>query len=310
MSKLFMRVTSAFLVFGAVIGLLLSLAMIVLVFPAKAAVTTAVGETLSLSHSALTTTAEVLEVVNDTLGEVDSSFSLLVESTRSTAESLKTTSELTSSIAGLVGSGLSNVITETQDSLKAASKTARVVDDVLAVISAVPLFRTKYAPENTLESTIQGISSSLDPMETTLGDIRTDLNQTAGDLGGIRTSLDDLADSLDKISASIDDAQTAADQYQETVDGLIEKVEFAQKNYRTWLTVAAILVIAFFLWMAAAQVGILMQARAMWTGKPLQLTGFEVKPEKPAEPANENERGASDKSESLPSEPKKEELQS
>ena len=41
MSKLFMRVTAAFLVFGAVIGLLLSLAMIVLVFPAKAAVSTA-----------------------------------------------------------------------------------------------------------------------------------------------------------------------------------------------------------------------------------------------------------------------------
>ena len=310
MSKLFMRVTAAFLVCGAVIGLLLSLAMIVLVFPAKAAVTTAVGETLTLSHSALTTTAEILEVVNDTLGEVDSSFSLLVTSTRSTAESLKTTSELTTSIAGLVGSGLSNVITETQDSLKAASKTARVVDDVLAVISAVPLFRTRYAPENTLESTIQGISTSLDPMETTLGDIRKDLNQTAGDLGGIRTSLDDLADSLDKISASIDDAQTAADQYQETVDGLIEKVEFAQKNYRTWLTILAILMVAFFLWMAAAQVGILMQARAMWTGKLLQFTSFDTKAEKPVQPAVESMPVEEKQAEDLPSEAEKEETQS
>ena len=310
MSKLFIRITSAFLVFGAVIGLLLSLAMIVLVFPAKAAVTTAVGETLTLSHSALTTTSDILEVVDDTLGEVDSSFSLLVESTRSTAESLKTTSELTTSIAGLVGSGLSNVITETQDSLKAASKTARVVDDVLAVISAVPLFKTRYAPENTLESTIEGISTSLDPMETTLGNIRKDLNQTAGDLGGMRTSLDDLANSLEKSSASIDDAQTATEEYQKTVDGLTEKVENAQKHYKTWLTILAILVIAFFLWMAAAQVGILMQGRAMWTGKPLQFTSFEVKAEKAVQPVAESKPVEEKQVDDLPSEAEKEETQS
>jgi len=126
-------------------------------------------------------------------------------------------------------------------------------------------------------SSITGISTSLDPMESALGNIQDDLDRTAGDLGGIRTSLDDLADSLDNISASIDDAQTAADQYQETVDGLIEKVEYVQKNYRAWLTVAAILIIAFFLWMAAAQVGILMQARAIWSGKPLQFTVLTVK---------------------------------
>jgi len=310
MSKFFARITAAFLFFGAVVGLLLSLAMIVLVFPVKAKIAVAVGDTLDLTYNALTTTSDFLEVVDDTLGEVDSSFSLLVESTRSTADSLKGTSELTTSIAGLVGSGISKVIGETQESLEAASKTARVIDDALAIITAVPLFKARYEPENTLESSITGISTSLDPMESALGNIQDDLDRTAGDLGGIRTSLDDLADSLDNISASIDDAQTSADQYQETVDGLIEKVEYVQNNYRAWLTVAAILIIAFFLWMAAAQVGILMQARAMWTGKPLQFTSFNAKAKKPVQPAVESKPVEEKQVEDLPSEAEKEEIQS
>jgi methyl-accepting chemotaxis protein len=310
MSKFFARITAAFLFFGAVVGLLLSLAMIVLVFPVKAKIAVAVGDTLDLTYNALTTTSDFLEVVDDTLGEVDSSFSLLVESTRSTADSLKGTSELTTSIAGLVGSGISKVIGETQESLEAASKTARVIDDALAIITAVPLFKARYEPENTLESSITGISTSLDPMESALGNIQDDLDRTAGDLGGIRTSLDDLADSLDNISASIDDAQTSADQYQETVDGLIEKVEYVQNNYRAWLTVAAILIIAFFLWMAAAQVGILMQARAMWTGKPLQFTSFNAKAKKPVQPAVESKLVEEKQVEDLPSEAEKEEIQS
>lgn len=277
MSKLFARITAAFLYFGAVIGLLLSLSMIVLVFPARAKIAVALGDTLDLTHNALITTSDILDVVDDTLGEVDSSFSLLVESTRSTSESLKGTSELTTSIAGLVGSSLSKVIGETQESLEAASKTARLIDDALTIITAVPLFRTRYEPENSLESTIAGISTSLDPMESALGNIQEDLDRTAGDLGGIRTSLSGLADSLEKISDSIDDAQTATDEYRKTVDQLIEKVEYTQKHYKTWLTILAILVIAFFLWMAAAQVGIMLQARAMWTGKPIQFARVEEK---------------------------------
>lgn len=286
MSKLFARITAVFLFFGAVIGLLLSLAMIVLVFPVRAKAVVAIGDTLDLTHSALTTTSDILEVVDDTLGEVDSSFSLLVESTRSTSESLKGTSELTTSIAGLVGSSLSKVIGETQESLEAASKTARLIDDALTIITAVPLFRTRYEPENSLESTIAGISTSLDPMESALGNIQEDLDRTAGDLGGIRTSLSGLADSLEKISDSIDDAQTATDEYRKTVDQLIEKVEYTQKHYKTWLTILAILVIAFFLWMAAAQVGIMLQARAMWTGKPIQFARVEEKAGIDAEPVN------------------------
>lgn len=287
MSKLFARITAAFLFFGAVIGLLLSLAMIVLVFPVRAKAVVAIGDTLDLTHNALTTTSDILEVVDDTLGEVDSSFSLLVESTRSTSESLKGTSELTTSIAGLVGSSLSKVIGETQQSLEAASKTARLIDDALAIITAVPLFKTRYAPENSLESTITGISTSLDPMESALGNIQEDLDRTAGDLGGIRTSLSGLADSLEKISDSIDDAQTATDEYRKTVDQLIDKVENAQKHYKIWLTILAVLVITFFLWMAAAQVGIMLQARAMWTGKPIQFAWVEKQAGTPAEPVIE-----------------------
>ena len=123
-------------------------------------------------------------------------------------------------------------------------------------------------------------------MESALGNIQEDLDRTAGDLGGIRTSLSGLADSLEKISDSIDDAQTATDEYRKTVDQLIEKVEYTQKHYKTWLTILAILVIAFFLWMAAAQVGIMLQARAMWTGKPIQFARVEEKAGIDAEPVN------------------------
>ncbi len=161
----------------------------------------------------------------------------------------------------------------------------------------------KYAPEKTLETTFQGISTSLDPMTTTLGDLRTDMEKTATDIGGIRTGLDNLADSLEEIDTSIQDTQTATQEYITTVDKLITSVETAQKHYKTWLTIATILTIIFFLWMTAAQVGLMMQAKAMWTGKPIiftrdeQLTGDSlIKPENYSSAIPESEKQKDDQS--------------
>ncbi len=264
MNRFFSRITATFLFIGAIIGLVLSLAAIVLVFPIRTRLEAGLGDILSLSHNGLTTTSDVLDVMDETLTSVDGSLILLVDSTRNAAEKLQTTSDMATSIAGVVGDGFLNVITETQSSLDAASNTARLVDDTLAFISAIPYIGARYAPENTLEDTIQGISTSLDPMSTNLGNIRDDLNNTAKDIGGIQSSLVSLADNLDGMVTSIEKAQTSTQEYMETVDKLIEKVEFAQKNYRTWLTIAAVLMVAFFLWTAAAQIGLIMQAKLMW----------------------------------------------
>ena len=275
MNKLFARTTAVFLFSGAILGLLLSLGAIGLVFPVRARLVTGVGKTLEFTHNTLDTTSDLLNVMDNTLGKVDDSLTILVDSTRSISESLKTTADMASSIAGMVGNSFSTVLTETQNSLDTASKTARIIDDTLSFISTIPLIGAKYAPEKTLETTFKGISTSLDPMMTTLGDLRTDMDKTATDIGGIRTGLDDLADSLEEIDTSIQEAQTATQEYITTVDKLIKSVETAQKNYKTWLTIAAILTIIFFLWMAAAQVGLMMQAKAIWSGTPIIFTRVE-----------------------------------
>ncbi len=271
MKRFFPRLTAAFMYFGSIVGLLFSIAIIALVFPARAKLVVGLDEGLTLTLKGLTTTSDILTTIGDTLDKVDDSLTVLVDSTRDASESLKTTSEMATSIAGLVGDSFTAVIDKTQSSLVTAGRTARLVDDTLAIITAIPIIGTRYEPENTLEDSINGISSSLDPMTTNLGEVRDDLQQTAEDLGGIRTSLNTLADGLEDILGSVEDTQKSTQEYITTVNSLTDKVEFVQKNFRTWLTILAILTILFFLWMAAAQVGMMIQARALWVGYPAEL---------------------------------------
>ncbi len=268
MKRFLPRLTAAFLYFGSIIGLLFSIAVIALVFPIRAKLVVGLDESLAVTHKGLTTTSNILTTIDTTLTKVDGSLTVLVDSARDTSESLKTTSEMASSIASLVGDSFTSVINKTQDSLEVAGKTARIVDDTLAIIAAVPIIGARYEPENTLEDSINGISTSLNPMTTNLGEVRDDLKQTAEDLGGIRSSLDTLADSLEEILGSVEDTQKSTREYIATVNTLIDKVEFIQKNFRTWLTILSVLAILFFLWMAAAQVGMMMQAKALWVGFP------------------------------------------
>jgi archaellum component FlaC len=271
MKRFFPRLTAAFLFLGSIIGLLFSIAIIALVFPIRAKLVVGLDESLALTHKGLTTTSNILTTIDNTLTKVDGSLTVLVDSARDTSASLKTTSEMATSIASLVGDSFTAVIDKTQSSLDVAGKTARIVDDTLALIAAVPIIGARYEPENTLEDSINGISTSLDPMTTNLGEVRDDLKQTAEDLGGIRSSLDTLADSLEDILGSVEDTQKSTQEYIATVNTLIDKVEFIQKNFRTWLTILSILAILFFLWMAAAQVGMMMQAKALWVGYPKEL---------------------------------------
>jgi hypothetical protein len=268
MKRFLPRLTATFLYFGSIIGLLFSVAFIALVFPIRAKLVVGLDESLALTHKGLITTSNILTTIDTTLTKVDGSLTVLVNSARDTSESLKTTSEMATSIASLVGDSFTAVINKTQTSLEVAGKTARIVDDTLAIIAAVPIIGARYEPENTLEDSINGISTSLDPMTTNLGVVRDDLKQTAEDLGGIRSSLDTLADSLEDILGSVEDTQKSTQEYLATVNTLIDKVEFIQKNFRTWLTILSVLAILFFSWMAAAQVGMMIQAKALWVGIP------------------------------------------
>jgi len=313
MKRFLPRLTAAFLYFGSIIGLLFSIAVIASVFPIRAKLADGLDESLAVTHKGLTTTSNILTTIDTTLTKVDRSLTVLVDSARDTSESLKTTSEMATSIASLVGDSFTAVINETQSSLEVAGKTARIVDNTLAIIAAVPIIGARYEPENTLEDSINGISNSLDPMTNNLGEVRDDLKQTAEDLSGIRSSLDTLADSLENILGSIEDTQKSTQEYIATVNTLIDKVEFIQKNFRTWLTILSVLAILFFLWMAAAQIGMMMQAKALWVGYPkepvevrhngkeekVEIEPIEKDPPQPQTDPNEKESSTPDQTKGI-----------
>lgn len=269
--KKYARITASFLFGAALIGLIVSILGIALVFPMRAAAEKITGSFLEASHTTLTTTASVLEAVNRTIGNVDNSIVLLSESTQNAAESLQSTADIAGNVATFVGDSLNNTLTETRTSLETAEKTAAAVDTTLAFITSIPYIGARYNPDKGLAQSIAKINDSLTPMANNLDKLTADLHSTSQDLGGMRSGLTGISENLTEMSESVKEIHQSTLAYQRDVQRTLEQIEFAQKHYKTWLIILTILAIIFFLWAAAAQIGLMLQARALWKSGSLNI---------------------------------------
>ena len=252
------------LVIVSAVGLVLSLVGLVFVARASRGIAANTQDALEVIASTLETTSEMLALIDKTLGETADAVGTARTTTLDIRQTLQATDAMLTSLTGMLGSDLPEVVTSTQASLESAQASAQVIDGVLLGLNAIaPLTGVSYNPDQPLAESLAEVETSLDSLPGTFTEIAKDVSAAQDDLGVVEDDLNALADDLADIEASLKEAQEVITDYRAQVDDLTARVSDLQERVPRWVRAATLGAIFVLVWLALSQIGLLFQGWEM-----------------------------------------------
>ena len=254
------RTVGFLLIIAAALGLTLALLGLVSTWSYKSRSTLWIEEQVDLVISVLDTTSQGLDAAAATLQTTQATVQTLDSTIQTLAKSITDTLPLLDSIGQILGTDLPQTIEATQTSLQSAQASAKIMDDAMKVITAIPLLRTKlYNPEVPLHVALGEVSSSLDDMPLAFQTMEDNLHTTTSNLSKIQGNVAEVQGEVSQVATSLDQARQVLEQYQDSTVVLEGKLEKVKEQIGRLVNLVAILISMFFVWLAIAQLGLLTQ---------------------------------------------------
>lgn len=210
----------------------------------------ATQETLSLANTSLNQSAEALETLNLTLGDV--------------GQTLEDTDPLIESIVVVMSESMPEMVNATQTSLESAQSSAVVIDNMLYSLDSISfLTGIEYDPDVPLADSIIAISESMDTLEPAFDTIGDNLAVTQANLSLVSDSVDSLADNIADIGGTLADSTEIIEQYDEVLLEVRTDIDTLNNQFPGWINKAAWGVSFFLFWLIVIQIGMLFQALEM-----------------------------------------------
>jgi ABC-type transporter Mla subunit MlaD len=278
--KVMRRILGLFVMIAGILGLLLSVAGLVVVWVAKPTVTNYANTTISTLNDSITTSQNVMEITGKALGATVDSLDALSSMLSTTATTVDDTTPVLNQINTIMSDTLPSTLEATTTSLYTARDAAKVLESTIKsldsfrfLISATPLLGNlvdqkgvSYNPEKPLADTLGELAANLEGLPQTFVNMSVNLSATADNLGSIRGNLATMSDSVGSISSSLGEYQNMIVQSQSSMDNLSSMLTNIQSNLTTILNGVAIVLTIFFLWLLSAQVVILSQGWELYQG--------------------------------------------
>lgn len=262
MSLLFSRLTGFILILGAILGLILSLSGLVLLWASQATITLQISETLDTLDQTVQASTEMLSVMDHSLEQAETNIGLIETAIAGVSLTIENTAGTANSVGTMVGEDFTQVITDTQTTLDSVASSAKLIDDTLRIISAIPFIGARYQPDVPLQTTIGQVSDNIGDLTPSLTTIQTDLLATAESLGQIRSGLDELSASLNDIETNVASARSVLGQYTVLVNDLSEDISRLETSLPRWLRIISWGLTLGLIWLVIAQIGLLLQGLA------------------------------------------------
>jgi len=260
MSTWYLKSSAVLLILGALLGIFLAVGGTIYIWANEDRFNTQVTQGLDLIDDTLETSADGLDLLNHSLQQTTSTIGLLKETSSELSTSLDGTIPLVEQMGSVIGEDMTTVVRDTQASLSAAQSSARLVDDTLRIITAIPLIGQRYAPSLPLGESIENVSQSLDGLPDSFRDIQQQMNTAAGQLESIQGEVESLAENITDAENSISDAQGVIGEYESQVSTLQERMADIRQNFPGWIRTFNWGITLFLVWMAVVQVSLINQA--------------------------------------------------
>jgi methyl-accepting chemotaxis protein len=260
MRRTLLRIAGVALIVAGAGGLIFSIVGLVILGQVQRSIETGVRENLGLVGEALAATSEGLALAESSLTQATSTIEALADTAAGAGEAMSGTVSTVDAVAEFLGEQLPATVRTTQATLMSAASSAKLVDDVLALITDIPFLGTaQYNPEVPLHQGLEEIATSLDGIPNSLGTVQDGLIAASGDLQGFGDDLHSMASNIGQIATSVESAQSVLVQYQDVVAGLQDLVASVQEALPTWLLWLRLSLSLVLIWLGIAQIGLLTQ---------------------------------------------------
>ena len=260
MKPIYQRITGFALMTAGVMGILLVIAGIIFLVRVGPRIEASAAESLELIDRTLSTTEEGLVLAEDSLAQVVETVESLEVTMANVGQTIYGTVPLVDSVADLLGERLTETIKATQDTLSSVVKSAKLVDNVLSIVTAIPFIGTdRYQPEVPLHVGLENVITSLDEIPDSLGAAQEDLTSSSGKLDAMQDDFTAMADNIGQIATSLESAQAVLAEYRGIVTDLQEQVSSVRQGLPVGLRWFGIVFTFVLVWLGIAQIGPLIQ---------------------------------------------------
>ena len=255
------RIAGILLVIVGASSLLVSLFVLVQVWRLREPVTASLQSSLELISTTLSTSAEGLEIANQSLVAVQSSVTALEGTVQTLGKSIDDSTPMIDSLVVLMGKDLPETVTSAQSSLTAAQDSARVIDAVLRVLTI--LSPSLYNPRVPLNVALGEVSQSLDGLPKSFQTIQVSLKSTQLNLAVMKSQISLIADQIGQINASLADAEKVITQYQLIVTRMQAATGRVKTHQPAWVDATAVALTFLLFWLGVTQFGVILRGWGM-----------------------------------------------
>jgi hypothetical protein len=274
------RILGLLVMTAGILGLVLSLAGLVIVWVAKPTVTVYANTTIDTLNKSVITSQSLMETTGQALGATIDSVDALSTMLSTTATTVEDTQPVLDEIDTIMAVTLPSTLEATTDSLHTAQEAAQVMESTIQsleafrfLLSDMPMLGDlvgqtgePYNPEKPLADSLGEMAANLEGLPDTFVEMSVNLSDTDDNLRSIQENLITMSDSVGLISSSLGEYQGKIIQSQSSLDDLTSILTNLQSNLPTILNGVAIVLTLFFVWLLAAQVVILSQGWELYQG--------------------------------------------
>ncbi|MCE1253655.1 MAG: hypothetical protein LWX83_08925, partial [Anaerolineae bacterium] len=246
------------------LGMLFCMAGLYLVWFYSPVVTKTVLENLDVFLQSVTTTEAGLTAVQESILTIQDDALALKRVTGVLSQGILDSEPILDSFSQLTGEDLPDTIHATQNSLAAAEKSAKLMDDMMTSLASIPFSPVKaYKPEIPLHTALGQISQNLDDIPDSLKTINLSLKDSRKNFDAMQTELDQLAGSMDTINKNLSNAGEVINQYHQSTLLLKERITTARNSAAGVIQNLVWFLTFLLVWFFIIQWGVLLYALDM-----------------------------------------------
>ena len=260
MKRVALLLAGTALVLAAIFGLIFAIGGIIVVGQAIQSIETGLNGGLELMDRTLQTTADGLRLADQSLQDVQTAVTSLETTIRQSGAALGNVIPSFRSLGDVLGTQVPDTLRSTQQSLKAASQGAAMIDGVLRTLSSIPFLNIAiYEPKVPLNESLQDVATNIQDIPAKLEAAQQGITDAIDNLEMIKGDVTTIADPIGRIGTSLGETQGVLANYQGIIGDLQQQVGHLQTNVATWLNWLKWGVWLILIWLGIAQIGLFTQ---------------------------------------------------
>jgi hypothetical protein len=260
MKRILTRIIGILLVISGILGLVFAVVALFGLVQVQRQMETAIQQQMEMIDRTLVATADGLKVAETSVAQANDTVASLQSVVSGVGKAMGDTVPMVDGVSQLLGNQLPATIESTQSTLSGVAKSAKVIDNVLQVLTAIPFLSIeRYNPDVPLSQGVQDVSDSLTDIPTSLKQSAQGLAAAGDSLQAAQGEVNRMADSVGQITTSLDTARGVVVQYQGVVGDLQKMITAVRQGLPRWLTYLRWGISLILLWLGIVQFALITQ---------------------------------------------------